>query len=808
MLFVKVVLNEKASELDRAFTYSVPPGMENEAEAGKRVLVSLGRRKCEGVIVSVDADAPGIGRIKPVIEILDANPVITPTGFKLAHFIVKSYLCSMNDALRLNMPSGLRTFIDDKIYIAGGIDPLEYEGIYQDILSLLEKYNGVHEKELCEALKRKSLRKELIFLEECGAVEFKADLKSSLNDKTATVVNLVVSKAVAEEYIINNTSKKARVRLMKLMSENKSMLLSDVYLLTGTNRKTVDALKDEGLIELEETEIIRNPFLNRGYTPDENKPLTKEQQKVFGELKEQIEKNEHKVFLLHGVTGSGKTEVYLQIIGEVIKKGKTAMVLVPEISLTPQIAERFFKRFGDCVALIHSGLSKNERNDQYKLIRSGRVKVVIGARSAVFAPLVNPGIIIVDEEHESSYRSETNPRYDGVEVAVKRGEIEKIPVLLASATPSVSSFYRATEGEWTLLEMKERYNNAPLPEVYVTDMRDELKSGNFSPLSTMLKQELAIRIEKGEQSILFLNRRGHSTFVSCRNCGFVAKCPSCDVSLTYHSYNDMLVCHHCGYERKNYAECPECGSKYIRHFGTGTQKIEEEIKKEFPDATVIRMDADTTYKKFSHEKILKKFEKENINILLGTQMITKGLDFKNVTLAAVLAADGGLYGDDYRCYEETFSRITQVLGRAGRGDKKGIGIIQTYSPDNYVIKHATEHNYGEFYKTEIILRKQMKFPPFCDIIVFTGISENINEAKNIADEVYRLLKIYKEKNGLTNSELKFFAPAPAPVLKVKNKYRYRVFLKADKAACGVRLAGKIRNAVREKTGGSITVDIL
>ncbi len=807
-MFVKVVLNEKATELDRAFTYRVPCEFEEEVMPGKRVLVSLGRRKCEGVIVSVDEEAPGIKGIKPIIEILDVRPVISSVGFKLAHFIVKKYLCSMNDALRLNMPAGLRTFIDEKIYISKDADPLEYEGIYFEILSLLEKYNGVHQQELCEAFKRKSLRKEIIYLEEQGAVELRAELKSSLSDKTATVVNISVSKSEAEEYILNNGAKKARVRVMKLLAENKSMLLSDIYLLTKANRKTVDALKGEGLLELEEIEVIRKPFLNREYSHDENKPLTSSQLAVFNALKEQIIKNEHKVFLLHGVTGSGKTEVYLQIIGEVIKRGKTAMVLVPEISLTPQIAERFFSRFGDCVALIHSGLSKNERNDQYKLIRSGKIKVVIGARSAVFAPIENTGIIIVDEEHESSYRSDNTPKYDGVEVAIKRAEIENAPILLASATPSVSSYYKATEGEWTLLEMPERYNNSKLPEVYVTDMREELKGGNFSPFGRMLKQELALRIEKGEQSILFLNRRGHSTFVSCRNCGFVAKCPSCDVSLTYHSYSEKLVCHHCGFERKNYSECPECGSKYIRHFGTGTQKIEEEIKKEFPEATVIRMDADTTYKKFSHEKILKKFEKENINILLGTQMITKGLDFKNVTLAAVLAADGGLYGDDYRCYEETFSRITQVLGRAGRGDKEGIGIIQTYSPDNYVIKHATNHDYEEFYKTEIILRKQMKFPPFCDIIIFTGISENINEAQKIAEEVYLLLKRYRESKGIDSSELKFFPPAPAPVLKVKNKYRYRVFLKASPETDGVRLAGKIRNAVREKTGGSLTVDIL
>jgi len=797
-LFASIVTNRKAAELNRAFTYEIPEELLSDAIPGKRVVVPFGREKLEGIIVALSDTAPEGIKTRKIIEILDKEPVITQTGFELARFVIKRYFASLNDALRLNMPPGMTTLIDDRVYLSENTDITEFSGEKYEILKLVSKYSGAKLKDILEASGKKNIRKEIDFLAESGALEIKSDIRSGISDKTVTVVTVIDDKDAINGYIEKNASKKARVRVLKILTDNRSMVLSDLLLFSKTSRKTVEALEAEGLLELTETEVIRNPYKGRSFTPDLPKKLTAEQEKVVARLKEGISEDEHKVYLLKGVTGSGKTEVYLQIIEQVINSGRQAILLVPEISLTPQMAERFFRRFGEVVSVIHSGLSKNERCDQYKLIRRGEVKIVIGARSAIFAPLPDTGIIIVDEEHESSYQSESSPRYNGVEVALKRGETENIPVVLASATPSVSSYYKALSEEYELLLMNKRYNGVELPETEIVDMRKELKEGNFSPLSSRLVYEIKKRVEKNEQTILFLNRRGYSTFVNCRNCGFVAKCPDCDVSLTYHSLKNRLVCHHCGYERDNFTLCPECGSKYIRYFGTGTEKIEEEIRKAIPGISVIRMDADTTYRKFAHEKILKKFSDENISVLLGTQMITKGLDFKNVTLAAVLAADGGLFSDSYKSCERTFSQITQVLGRAGRGDIRGLGIIQTYSPDNYVIEAASEQDYEKFYETEIFLRKQMKFPPFCDIISFTGFSEKKEEAYKIAEKAYKILAAYKEAKELDDEELKFFKPTEAPLFRIKNKYRYKFTVKGDKSVDIVKLASGILKEI--KTG--------
>ncbi len=800
-MYASVVPNRKAAQLNRAFVYEIPSELEKEALAGKRVIVPFGREKIEGIIVSL-TDTPPTGiNLRKISEIIDSEPVITKTGFELARFVIKRNFASLNDALRLNMPPGMTTLIDDRIYINEDIDISSFCGVKYEILKLVSKYNGASLKDIELAYGKKNIRKEIDILVETGALSVKTDYKSSLNDKTVIIVSLSEDMTAVDEYIRLNPSKKARIRALKILKDNKSMVLSDLVMFSKTTAKNIKTLEAEGLVELSETEIIRNPYKNADFTPDIKKILTDEQKSVMEELEKSL--GSHSVFLLKGITGSGKTEIYLQIIEKVIGMGKQAILLVPEISLTPQMAERFFKRFGEGVSVIHSGLSRNERFDQYKLIKRGEVKVVIGARSAVFAPLPDLGIIIADEEHESSYQSESSPKYNGVEVAIKRGEIENIPVITASATPRISSYYNALNGNYKLLVMNNRYNGVELPETEIIDMREELKEGNFSPISRRLKEEILKRAEKNEQTILFLNRRGHSTFVNCRNCGFVAKCPDCDVSLTYHSKKNRLVCHHCGYERENFSNCPECGSKYIRYFGTGTEKIEEEIKK-LGNISVIRMDADTTYKKFSHEKILKKFCDENINVLLGTQMITKGLDFKNVTLAAVIAADGSLYQDSYKALERTFSQITQVLGRAGRGDVRGLGIIQTYSPDNYVIKTAAKHDYDEFYENEIFLRKQMKFPPFCDIISFMSSSEKKDEAYSVINEAYNMLTSYKEAKGLTNDELKFFKPSEAPLFKLKNKYRYKFTVKADKELDIISVGSQILKKIKE----GLSIDIL
>ena len=471
-----------------------------------------------------------------------------------------------------------------------------------------------------------------------------------------------------------------------------------------------------------------------------------------------------------------------------MEKEKTAIVLVPEISLTPQMLERFISRFGkDEIAILHSKLSIGERHDEWKKIREGKAKIVIGARSAIFAPLANIGIIIIDEEHDSSYKSETNPRYNAKEIAKKLAKENKIPLLLGSATPDLYTYYKATNKleteqknsipEITLLELTKRANNSSLPSVEIIDLKQELANGNRSMLSLELYSNIEENLKNKHQTILFLNRRGYSTFIMCRNCGYTVKCPNCNISLTYHSYEKKLKCHYCGHEEKIATVCPECHSDKIRYFGTGTQKLEQEIHKQFPNASTIRMDIDTVTKKNSHEEILNKFKNENIDILIGTQMVVKGHHFPNVTLVGVIAADSSLNIDDYRANERTFQILTQVAGRAGRENLPGKVIIQTYNPQSFTIQCASKQNYEKFYETEIALRKQLKYPPFCDIILIGFNSYNENEIKNISNEMY--YKIRNQIEEQNEKEFKIFRPMPCPIDKIQNRYRWRIIIKGN-----------------------------
>ncbi len=786
-MFADIVITKKAYELDRLFCYRIPLELEDKVVPGKRVIIPFGNYgKTEGIVFDVYSDREKIKGIKSIDEVIDSTPVISEVGFVIAKFLRKKYLCSYYDALKLNMPSGLKTFVDEKIYLTANLeDALSPEE--EEIVNLLYKYNGCSYSVLKEKVKLKGLRALLLAMEEKGLIDIRSVHSEGIKDKTIRVATLLVNNRECEEYIEKNKRATTRAKALKVLMENKSMVLSDLRAYTKITKDGLESLVSEGLIEIEETELLRDPFANKEFTKNEKLPATDEQKEAI----KTILSGEDKVYLLHGITGSGKTEVYLQVIEEKLREGKNAIVLVPEISLTPQMVTRFFSRFGEGVAVIHSGLSKEERYDQYKLIKRGKIRVVIGARSAIFAPLDNVGIIVIDEEHENSYKSDVFPKYDTVEIAKCRSDFEGSTLVLASATPSVVSYYLAKKGDYKLIKLTKRTNNKKPPETYIVDMRKDLREGNFSPFSNLLKEELIKREESKEQSVLFINRRGYSTFVSCRSCGFVAKCPHCDVSLTYHSARNILACHYCGYERENFTECPDCKSTYIKHFGKGTQRVEDEIKQSFPDSSYIRMDADTTRAKFSHEKILEKFEKENINILLGTQMITKGLDFKNVTLSCVLAADGGLFMEDYRATERTFSQIIQVIGRAGRGDKEGIGIIQTYNPDHYVIKLAGTGNYEEFYESEINLRKQMNFPPFCDIINIICHSENLELCKKLIKESYNILGNLKNNLKISDEDLRIYRPNFAPLARIKNKYRMRILIKAKSSGDISRILEKI-----------------
>ena len=600
--------------------------------------------------------------------------------------------------------------------------------------------------------------------------------ENKVQDKTINSVYL--KKDIEEiEFDIENRKLKSekQIRILKFVKDNEGCTIPEIEMFTDTSRAIVNTLIKNEYLEIVEKVIERNPLENKKIEQTKNLELTEEQRQAFDKVKESIKNKENKEFLLYGVTGSGKTEIYLQLIKKVIEKEKTAIVLVPEISLTPQMLDRFISRFGkEEIAVLHSKLSIGERHDEWKKIKEGKIKIVIGARSAIFAPLENLGIIIIDEEHDSSYKSETTPKYNAKEIAKILAKVNKCPLILGSATPDLNTFYRANIGEIELLKLTKRANESSLPDVEVVDLKQELANGNRSMLSMDLYSAIEENLKNKLQTILFLNRRGYSTFIMCRECGYTVKCPNCNISLTYHRFGNILKCHYCGHEEKVVTTCPECGSSKIRYFGTGTQKLEQEINKLFPKAKTIRMDVDTVTKKNSHEVILNKFKNENIDILIGTQMVVKGHHFPNVTLVGVITADSSLNIDDYRANERTFQILTQVAGRAGRENKKGKVIIQSYTPENFSIECSKKQDYDLFYETEIALRKQLKYPPFCDIILinFNGLNEK--EIQNVSNGMYEHLK-----QVLNEEEFKIFKPIPCPVDKIQNRYRWRIIIKGN-----------------------------
>ena len=609
-------------------------------------------------------------------------------------------------------------------------------------------------------------------------------------------------KAKTEKYVYLNEN--AEIDFEKIKSEKHKKVIS--FLQDNNNapkallKEMLDVsdailktLEKNNYIFFKDIEISRNPFVNKSIKRTSPLELTKEQQNVY----DSIEVNGYDKYLIHGVTGSGKTEVYLQLIDKVLKEGKNAIVLVPEISLTPQITDRFLSRFGDVVAILHSGLSLGERFDEWQKIRKGNSKIVIGARSAIFAPLENLGIIIVDEEHDHSYKSENTPKYDAKEVANQLALMYDIPLILGSATPDVKTYYEATNGYINLLKLKNRVSSCGLPNIEIVDMRDELASNNKTVFSRKLYYAIKEAIKNKEQVMLFLNRRGYSTFIMCRDCGYVMKCEDCDVSMTYHLDENRLICHYCGKTKQVATVCPECGKTNIRYFGSGTQKIEAELKKYIPEASVIRMDVDTTRVKNGHEKILSKFRDEKIDILLGTQMIVKGHDFSNVTLVGVLAADSSMNIGDYKANEKTFQLLTQMAGRAGRGYKKGTAIIQTYMPDEFCIETAKEQDYTKFYNTEINLREKLNYPPFCDIIV--SVISGADEAL-VKSESTKLYQLFKQ--GFNP-----FSPVPAPITKINNEYRWRILIKDNIDDYKIQRINEIMNEYYKQKDDAVKVSI-
>ncbi len=759
----KVAVEAATYAIDKPYDYLAP----EDAQPGQRVLIPFGRgnRTSEGVILSVRREVPE-KPLKAIRELLDAEPVVTEREIRLALWMRQRYFCTFYDAIHTILPAAV-WFRYREIWQAGEETPdAELSQRERDVLDLLRS----------EPLETDALKEQfgetvvplLRQMEKRGLVSAVTRSDRKIRDKVVTMASLAVSAEQALEKL--NGKAPRQTDAVKLLIQAGETSVHDLIYFTGVSRQGLNSLEKKGIIRLWQQEEYRISSGDYAVKATDI-TLNDEQQQVFEEILGQSLSGKAGVTALEGVTGSGKTLIYIRLAQELLRRGKTAMILVPEIALTPQMMARFTAYFGDEVALLHSGLRMTERYDQYKRIRRGEAHIVLGTRSAVFAPLEDIGLIVLDEEQEGSYESENAPCYHARDIAKYRCVQENARLVLGSATPTVETAYYARQGSYSLSRLRRRYNEKNLPQVLLVDMRRELRDGCTGAVSRDLARELQANIDAGEQSILFLNRRGNSRQLLCPNCGYVPQCPRCSVYLTYHSANGRLMCHHCGHSEKAPETCPDCGGP-LKHMGVGTQKVEEELQTLFPGTEILRMDADTVGA--GHEKLLREFEEKKIPILLGTQMVAKGLDFENVTLVGVLAADMSLYVDHYRASERTFSLLTQVVGRAGRGEKTGRAVIQTYTPENDVIRAAAQQDYERFYEGEIRMRRIRRDPPFADQFVITVAGAEESEVRRACMELQRSLRAAAVKPPYDALELEILGPAPAPVVKVNNRYRYRV----------------------------------
>ncbi|WP_064093759.1 primosomal protein N' [Rossellomorea aquimaris] len=768
MNVASVIVDVPSMQTDRTFDYTIPNEWKGNIVPGMRVVVPFGPRKVQGFVTELKAKGE-VSKLKPIVEPMDLVPVLNGELLALGDWLTEKTLCFKISAFQSMLPAAMKAKYEKFFSLENQKKP---EELPLSLQRFFHKSREVSWKVIEESGFLPLIHKEV----KNGTVEVLYKVKAKGKKKTVRKVYLNFSGSQLHQMIEDLPPQASKQKeLLQYMSQStedeKGMAVTELIEATGATSSTIKSLVKKGLFLEKNEEMYRDPFLNRTFQKTSPLTLTPQQSEAITPVLKTIDEKEHKTFLLYGVTGSGKTEIYLQSIQRVLKEGKEAIVLVPEISLTPQMVHRFKGRFGNDVAVLHSGLSVGEKYDEWRKIQRKEVKVVVGARSAVYAPFENLGIIIIDEEHETSYKQEENPRYHARDVAIYRGQYHQCPIILGSATPSLESFARAAKGVYELLTLDKRMNNGDLPSVSIVDMREELRKGNRSMFSKELFEKLQERIEKGEQTVLFLNRRGHSSFIMCRDCGFVLQCPNCDISLTYHRFSDGMKCHYCGYEEGVPNTCPECLSEHIRYFGTGTQKVEEEINKLLPSARVIRMDVDTTTRKGSHEKLLTAFGEGKADILLGTQMIAKGLDFPNITLVGVLSADTMLHLPDFRAAEKTFQLLTQVSGRAGRHQLPGEVVVQTYTPEHYSIELASLHDYNRFYQQEMVMRKMGSYPPFYFITLVTLSHEDLMKVVDIAEKMSSFIRSRMSEATI------ILGPVASPIPRIKNRYRYQCLIK-------------------------------
>ena len=802
--YAKVIVKNNSRYTDNLFTYKIPDFLVNDLQIGHRVLVPFGKgnKPIEAYVFFItDKEEENIN-FKDIFDILDEYPIFNEEDINLIKWMKNRYLCTYMDCILLLHPKGYKVDSFKEISLSDEMKNLDAEDFYDKIDSLsknrkfiinkiIENKNKIksekliREKAIEENINPKDLKFSssinnlLLKMKEDKLIDINWNYKSQKNEKKICYVSLSMDSTTIEDYISSNKIRLGgkQKEIVEFLKYNDEIEINDLIKLLNASKSSITSLHNKNLITFDIKDYYRSPDELYG----ENKKaiiLNQEQEEAVKKITSEMFNEDKKPYMLYGVTGSGKTEVYMEIIDYALKQGLDSIFLVPEISLTPQTISRLKNRFGDIVGVFHSKLSEGEKHDVFKAIKNGKIRILIGARSALFAPFNSLGVVIIDEFHENAYKSEMNPKFSAIEVGKYMALKRNITLVLGSATPSVEEYYRAKNNEYELINIKTRANKKPLPKIELVDMKNELNMGNKSIFSYKLQKEIEDTLNKNNQVILFLNRRGYGNFISCRKCGYVFSCNNCDISLTYHKYGNVGTCHYCGYEESIPKTCPECGSDYVKPFGIGTERVEEEIKRLFENAKVLRMDKDTTSKKGELDNILNQFKNKEANVLIGTQMLSKGLDFEDVTLVGVLSADMMLNFPDFKSFETTFQLITQVAGRAGRSDKEGKVILQTYDTDHYVIRRALNYDFEGFYEDEIKVRKIFNYAPFNNMIsvVISGKNQKLVE-KNINNMYNSLIYLLKERN-IENFDF-ILGPNPCAISKINQNYRYQLLFKDD-----------------------------
>ena len=777
---------------DRSFSYAIPDHLSAVVKPGVRVLASLGRSVREGVVIGLSKQLnfpnPSI-QVKPLVDCLDDSPTLSAELLALTKWIAEYYVSSWGESLKSAIPAAVRTQQRRVIHLLATDDQIEVMKkrmpVQTRILSILRQDGDLSPNQLSRRIGREysKLRPVIYTLQKKMLVEFNSDFQSKSQPRTTLVASLAKPLPEIEAEmpaLMKRAPKQARILEQFIAQGHNAQdfdwTASDLIKHTNTSLSTVRALERKRLINITKVNVPRNPRSLKAARSTQVLTLNSDQAIAVRAIQAAINQNHRTTFLLHGVTGSGKTEIYMRAITIALKQNKGAIILVPEIALTPQTISRIVGRFGARVAVLHSNLSDGERYDQWYRIRTGEADIVVGPRSAIFAPMSNLGLIVVDEEHETSYKqTDASPRYHARDVALKRSELADCPIILGTATPSLESYYRAQAGEYRLLRLPSRVSNIKMPSVQIVDMREELEKNNRSIFSVPLRTSIEKRLKLQEQVILFLNRRGYSTHVFCRTCGHVERCKDCSISLTFHFHTKRMLCHHCGYERPTPEGCPQCASIYFRYFGLGTQQVEQQAIKTFPEANVKRMDTDSTRQKDAHRNILDAFRAGKINILVGTQMIAKGLDFPNVTLVGVISADTALNLPDFRAGERAFNLLTQVAGRSGRSHAGGEVIFQTYMPEHYSIQASREHDYYRFYRKEIGYREEFLYPPFSHAATILLRSTIEKDVIHVANHLFNCLEKLQVKEF---ADVEIRGPVAAPLSKIMGKFRWHFLLRS------------------------------